>query len=210
MTKRKITFFLLGVVSALLFTAFNCEDKNGVVDGNDRVTVDTVYVDRIIKVPEITGSFEDSIPDPKVVYVADPDLVRQYTDLEDENEKLKKYIEAITIRTYEKTYVSPDSIVSITVRDSVTGTLDFQNVDFTVAEREVLFKERLITKTIEKYPDFSLSLGAGVKVPTAPGGSFSAEGVIGVRIKRGYGFQLGVDTNTDVRLTITKDLFIKY
>jgi len=187
-----------------------CEARDNSIDDNDIVTIDTVYVDRIIKVPQIKGSFKDSIPDPVVIYKADPRLLKQYTDLEGENDKLKKYIEAITIRSYEKTYVSADSIVLITVRDSVTGTLNFQSVDFIIAEREVVFKEKIITKTIEKRPDFSLNLGVGVKVPTLSQEAISFEGVIGIKNKKGLGYQLGVDTNKELRFTLTKDLFIKY
>ena len=210
MIDKRLTYFLMGALLMLLLNAIACEDRRGTIDGNDKVTIDTVYVDKIIKVPEIKEVFIDSIPDPKIIYKADPKLIKDFKELEDENEKLRIYAEAITKRTYEKTYVSADSIVRITVKDSVTGVLDFQSVDFNVAEREIVFREKVITKTIEKRPDFSLSMGAGIKVPTLLDRPLSFEAVIGIKTKRGFGYQLGIDTNKEFRLTLTKDLFIKY
>ena len=205
-----LKYFLAGALLGLLLTLIKCEGSNGVVDDNDTVKIDTVYVDRIIKIPEIREVFKDRYPEPVIIYKADPDLLKQFEELEDENEKLKRYAEAITKRDYEKTYVSTDSIVKITVKNSVTGTLDFQSVDFTVAEQEAIFREKVITKTIEKRPDFALSLGAGIKVPTILSAPLSFEAVIGVKSKKGFTYQLGVDTDKEFRFTLTKDIFIKY
>lgn len=174
---KRLTFFAIGFILALLINAIGCEskDKFGRPDSNDKIQVDTVYIDRIIEVPGKQGSFEDLKPEPRIIYKADPNLLEAYNLLKDEKERLQAYIDAITIRTYEKQYVSADSIVKITVKDSVTGTLDFQSVAFDIAPQEVQIQEKVITRTIEKYPDFTMSLGGGIKVPTLPNGQFSFE-----------------------------------
>ena len=193
-------------------------------DSNDKIIIDTVYVDRVIKIPERIEVFKDNSPKAKIVYKQDPVLLEQYTTLSDENEKLKKYIEAITIRTYEKKYMSKDSVVTIMVKDSVTGILNSQSVVFQLAQQEVVFKEKIINKTIEKKPDFSLSFGLGVRIPhffrgsgsekvngfPLPSEPLSLEGVLGMKDKKGYGYSLGVDTQGGATFTLTKDLFIKY
>jgi hypothetical protein len=210
MIDKRMTYFIIGAVVALLINLRACEKKSELRSHDDRVVIDTVYVDKIIKVPEIKEVFINLTPEPKIIYKADPDLLKQFSDLEDENEKLKIYAEAITKRTYEKTYVSADSVVKIVVKDSVTGVLDFQSIDFNISEREIIYRDKIITKTIEKKPDFSISLGAGIKVPTIFSDPVSLEAVIGIKSKKGFGYQLGIDTNKEFRLTLTKDLFTKY
>ena len=224
MIQKKITYLIIGIFIALVFHAMFRRADRISGDNNDRIIIDTLYVDRIIKVPERVEVFKDSTPEPKIVYKENKELLEQYTSLTDENEKLKKYIEAITMRTYEKKYVSKDSVVTVTVKDSVTGTLNFQSVIFKLAQQEIVFKEKIINRTIEKKPNFSLSLGVGLRIPHALRGSgspkvdnyplpsdpISFEGVVGVKDKKGYGYQLGIDTQGGARFTITKDLFIKY
>lgn len=210
MIDKRLTYFLVGVFLTLLLNVISCEDREGIIGNNDTVSLDTIYVEKIIKVPQIKEVFIDSTPEAQIIYKADPKLLKQYIDLEDENQRLKKYAEAVTKSLYERTYVSADSIVKIIVKDSVTGTLDFQSVDFNVSEREVLFKEKIVTKTIEKRPDFSLSLGAGIRIPTLLSEASSIEVVIGMKSRKGFNYQLGVDTNKAFRFMLTKDIFIKY
>ena len=209
---KRLIYFIIGFITALLITAIGCEkkDKFGQPDSNDILKTDTVYVDRIVEVPKKSGSFKDSLPEPKIVYKADPVLLEKYNQLETEKQKLEAYISAITKRTYQKMYISSDSIVKIEVKDSVTGTLDYQSVTFDIAPQKVKIKEKVVTNTIEKYPDLTISLGAGMKLPTSFNDPMSFEGVIGVKGKKGYNWQLGVDTRKEVRLTLTKDLFTKF
>jgi len=209
---RNLTYFIIGFIVALLISVVACEasDRFGVPDNNDKTETDTVYVDRIIKVPGQSGSFENPKPDPEIVYKADPELLKKYQDLETEKERLEAYIHAITRRTYEKSYVSNDSIVTITVKDSVTGTLDWQSVAFDIKPRDVKIQEKIITNTIEKYPDFSLMLGAGVRAPLSFNEPLAFEAVIGIEGKNGLTYQLSYDTQEYVGFRLTKKLFTKF
>lgn len=208
--KRRVLWYSIGLISGLLLLSQCQVGKGKGADNNDRVKFDTIYVTKTITVPEIREVFVDSTPDPVVVIKADQGLVDDYLALQDENERLQKYIEAITKRFYEQTYTTEDSLVTVTVRDSVTGTLDFQNVDFTVREQEIEYQEKTVIQTIEKYPDFILSAGAGVKAPMQPDGTFSFEAALRARTKKGWNYEVGLDTNKELRLTLTKDIFVKH
>lgn len=44
MIDKRLTYFLMGVILTLLLNAIACEEKRGVIDDNDRVKIDTMYV----------------------------------------------------------------------------------------------------------------------------------------------------------------------
>jgi hypothetical protein len=207
-----LTYFIIGFLLALFFTFITCEATGGfgVPDRNDKVEVDTVYVDRVIKVPGKSGSFETIKPNPKTVYQADPVLLKKYQSLKTEKERLEAYIYAITKRKYEKVYTSKDSIVTITVNDSVTGTLDWQGVAFDIKPRDVIIKEKIITNTIEKYPDFSLMVGAGARAPLNFNQPMAFELTLGVEDNKGFTYQVSYDTQQYVGFRLTKKLFTKF
>ena len=209
---NKFRWFAIGFVIAILFVIISCEmtDGFGKIDRNDKVQTDTVYVDRIIKVPGQSGEFETPTPDPKIVYETDPELLQQYQDLKTKKERLEAYINAITKRVYETAYTSNDSIVTITVRDSVTGTLDWQNVVFDIKPREVKIQEKIITNTIEKYPDFSIMAGAGVRAPLTFNEPMVFEAALGIEDKKGWIYQVTYDTDQYVGIRLTKKLFTKF
>ena len=209
---KRFTFFVMGVVIALLFNAIACDDHDDshAPDSNDVIKTDTVYVDRVINLPGKTETFIDSVFIPKIIYKPDQELLDRYNELQTDNDRLQAYIDAITLRTYQNSYVSSDSLVKITVTDSVTGKLNSQKVSFDIAPREITIQEKIITNDVYKYPDFSISLGVGIKVPAIPGRAQSFEGVLGIEDRRGFQYQLGVDTRKEFRLTITKKLWTKF
>lgn len=210
--KYKLRWFTLGFIVAALLVIISCEvtDDFGKVDRNDRIETDTIYVDRIIKVPGQSGEFETLEPTPKIEYREDPVLLGKYKSLKTEKERLEAYINAITKRVYEVSYTSQDSIVTINVKDSVTGTLDWQNVVFEIKPREVKIEEKIITNTIEKYPDFSIMVGVGTRAPLTFDKPMIFEAVIGVEDKKGFIYQGTYDTEGYVGFRLTKKLFTKF
>jgi len=224
MIQKKFTYFIVGIFAAMVCHAiYRRTDR---LSGNpaDKVKIDTIYVDKVIRVPGKIKVFKQDNPKPEIVYKADEKLLRGYEAITKENEKLKKYIEAITTRVYEKKYTSGDSLVTVVVKDSITGFLKSQEVVFRLKEQEIPFKERIINKTFEKYPKLTISLGASLRVPNVFKGlgSYTAqecrplkeptlvEGIIAVKSRKGYQYQVGIDTQGGARLALIKDLFIKY
>lgn len=208
----KLTWFIVGFFFALFLGIISCEvtDGFGIIDNNDKVEVDTVYVDRVIEVPGQSGEFDTEEPEPKIVYQADPKLVLEYKKLQDENQRLEAFIKAVTKRVYENTYVSNDSIVTIKVKDSVTGFLDWQNVVFDIKPREVTIQEKIVTQTVEKYPDFSIMAGVGTRASLSVSKPVIFEAVFGIEDKKGYTYHLTYDTEQYMGFRVTKKLFTKF
>ena len=211
--KNIIFVVILLLIGFFVYTSFLSDYTIVKKERVDKVTVDTMYVEKELKVPARSHSFENNKPEPKIVYEENPintKLLNDYKSLKTDYEKLKKYEEAVTVREYDTTYVSKDSIISVRVKDIVTGTLDKQYVSVEVAEQYIKYREKVITKTIEKYPMFSIRGGVGFVVPTIPTRSPTLEAALGFSNHKGYNIDFGINLNQDIRVTLTKDIFVKY
>jgi hypothetical protein len=216
--KNKLYIFG-GVIALILIVSFLSSSFTITRRGfQDTVKTDTIYKTRTITVPEKQGTFTNIQPQPQIVVVPIPNnngnynskLASDFAKLKSDNEKMQKYLEAIAQRVYENKYTSKDSTVTVTVKDTITGFLKSQQVDFNIKERPIEIVEKEIKTTITKYPKFSLSAGLGVSTGNFinPAPSLSAN--IGFRNKKGWELIMSGDTNKNFSLILKKDIFTKY
>jgi hypothetical protein len=176
-----------------------------------RKPIETVKRDTVIKVieiPEKTGTFTNSNPQP--IYISQPVndkqleyLYSKIADLQDENQKVNYLLSQLSTKTYNKTYSDKD--VSITVTDTVSGKLLNQDVKWTIKPQKVEVKEVTITKQVK--PKFTLSVGGGVRFNPI---NQQVYGVLGLKNAKGYELQLGVDTDKTYFIGVKKDLISKF
>lgn len=169
--------------------------------------IDTIVQIKTIK--EKTGEFSNQRP--IIIYTQPPnqnnayinDLKTNLNEMATQQEKINKLLLELSQRVYQKKY--EDSIVSITVTDTVNGRLQWQGVKWKVKE------QKYKTYTIEKKlkPKFAISAGGGIDVKPYPFNT-AFKAVIGVKNKKGTSLQLGLNTNKQYSLTFLQDLFVKY
>lgn len=194
------------------------------ISNNNRVNVEKHSKDRIdsilktLVIPEKKGEFRTISPQPIIITIPErnsnsnrlsDELLKRFEQLESDNAKTRAYAKAIALKVYEKTY--KDSLVSITVKDSIEGgDLTSQNVSWNIKKQEIKYHDKIITK----YPLYSISGGIGVNSVIDETGSYKTQisPLIGYRNKEGW--QLEVGTNIfnlkEFRIDLTKDIFTKY
>ena len=140
--KTIISVLVVGL-SIIYFLSKGCSNEPS---SESTTKIDTVFVPKIIKIPEIKGKFETVNPKPKDgVIIYDKELINKYNKLKTENDRLKEYEKAVKINNYENTYkYEKDDKVFIKVTNTTTGTLNNQKVEFNIPEREIEYKEKQI------------------------------------------------------------------
>ena len=178
-----IPFITVSLVCCVLFIR-SCNSE--VKTGKTVTTTDTLYVDRIIKIPEIREVIVNAKPVPVKIQVVGKD----------------------TIRSYVKTYRDSTGVAEITVTDSVKGTLLNQIVGIKIKEREVRYTEKIITNNSVTKLKPSFVLSAGVKMISGLNGSIGAE--VGLKNSKGVNLELGYNSNKNFTIGIKKDIFTFY
>lgn len=167
---------------------------------------------RTITLPEKSGSFQVSQPEPitlydtikeagttKVVEIPNPvnqSLLDKYNSLKDSISKLEQYKEVITERTYKETF--KDSIQEITIESEVIGTLKSQKVDY-----------RIYPQTIEvktKKPTYNVFLGTFTTIPTHNTNAPVIGANISLKTTKNI-YQIGYDTQRNITAGISFKLF---
>jgi len=205
--KTVISVLVVGL-SILYFSSKSCSNEPSV---GTKTKTDTIYVTKTIKVPEIKGSFETKNPKPKDgVIVYDRNLLNKYNELKSENDKLKEYKKAIQVKEYENVYkYDKDDKVTVTVKNTVTGSMTNQKVEFFIPEREIEYKEKIITNTtiIRTKPSFIISAGGSLQASTDLLNMKPSVGAtIGFKNKSGYTLDVNYNTNQNVMITLKKDI----
>jgi hypothetical protein len=178
-----IPFITISLVCCVLFLR-SCNSE--VKTGNTVTTTDTLYVDRIIKIPEILEVIVNTKPVPVKIQVVGKD----------------------TLRSYVNTYKDSTGVAEITVTDSVNGSLLNQIVGIKIKEREVRYTEKVITNnSVTKLKPYFV-LSAGVKMISGLNGSMGAE--VGIKNSKGVSLELGYNSNRTFIIGIKKDIFTFY
>jgi hypothetical protein len=178
-----IFFVIFGTVCFLMFFR-GCGTKTEV--GKTVTTTDTLYIDKVIKIPEVRE---------KIVY-------RNPVPVE------TKVIGKDTIRKYKHVYKDSTGVAEITVSDSIAGRLLGQVVDIKIKEREVKYQEKVVTTTITKTLKPSFVLSMGVTAVSGLNGSYGVE--VGIKNSKGLNLDLGYDSNKNFTVGIKKDVFTLY
>lgn len=184
-TLKKATPFFLFFSAFCAVIFFRGCNKDTPVN-ETKTTIDTIFVDRVIKIPEIKEVIVYKDPVPVDIQVVGVD----------------------TIRKYSKTYTDSTGVAEVTVDDSVNGRLLRQQVNIKVKEREIKYKERIVktTNTIKYKPDFVMSAGL-----TATSGIRPSVGVeIGFKNHIGLNFEVGYNTNKIWTIGVKRDIFTHY
>lgn len=194
------------VIVALLVMQFTSKSFFGKSPKND-IVIDSTLV--VKNTPQKQGNFRIEKPQPIVVVVPNNNrdsyinsLLSELKSIKETDKQQSKLLKELALRVYEKTY--KDSIVTITVKDSVNGHLQSQNVQWTVKPQKVRYYEKKVTEKVT--PRFVISAGIGLDGFENP----QLKGVIGFKNKKGYELQLGASSNQRYSLTLKKDLFTKY
>lgn len=147
---------------------------------------DTIYKEKVIKIPEIKEVFVNSKP--KVISVIPP-----------------KSDKDTAVSVYQNIYKDSSGLAQVEIIDSVKGRLTHQNVKFHVKEQEIKYTEKTITNTVKKKPVFILSAGLNTTIGVRP--SIGAE----VDLKnRTTTLELGINNYKEVTVGLKKDIFTKW
>lgn len=201
------------VIIALLIMQFLGKSFFG-KSPKETITIDSTLV--VKNTLEKKGEFRSEKPQPIVVVVpsqTQPNndayinrLLSELSSIKETDKQQSKLLKELALRVYEKTY--QDSTVTITVKDSINGHLQSQNVQWTVKPQKVKYYEKTITKKLK--PKFTLSAGIGVASRLDSLANPQLKGIIGFKNKKGYELQLGASTDRVYSLTLKKDLFSSY
>ena len=167
---------------------------------------------RTIEIPEKSGSFEVSRPEPIILYdtikeagtiqlveVPNPvnqSLLDKYNSLKDSLSRLEQYKEVITERTYKETF--KDSTQEIIIESEVIGTLKSQKVEYKIYPQTI--------EVVTKKPSFNVFLGTFTSIPT----KYTTAPVLGANISLKTTktiYQIGYDTQQNVTAGISFKLF---
>lgn len=167
---------------------------------------------RTITIPEKSGSFQVSQPEPITLYdtikeagtiqlveVPNPvnqSLLDKYNSLKDSISRLEQYKEVIAERTYKETF--KDSTQEITIESEVIGTLKSQKVDYKIYPQTIEVQPRT--------PKFNVFLGTITTIPT----KYTTAPVLGANISLKTTktiYQIGYDTQQNVTAGISFKLF---
>lgn len=182
--KKSTSFFIFFSLFCVVIFFRGC-DKDTPVNEIKTIT-DTLYVDKVIKIPEIKEVIVYKDPVPTDILVVGSD----------------------TVRRYRKVYTDSTGVATVTVTDSINGRLLGQTLDIKVKEREVKYKERVITNnTITKLkPTFVISAGLTASSGIRP--TVGAE--VGFKNRSGYNLELGYNNQKEITIGIKKDIFTFY
>lgn len=176
--KSKLPWIVSAVLLFLLFVK-SCVREN--IEGVNTITSDTIYIPKVIRIPEIKQVFVNTTP----------------------KEKGKSVVKGDTIRTYENKYIDSTGLAEVTISDSVNGKLLNQKVKIHVKEQEVKYEEKIITNTTKLKPSFVISGGLTTQIGVNP--SVGME--LSFKNKSGYTLDLGVNNRKDFTIGVKKDLF---
>lgn len=199
------------LIAALLFIIYlnNCTGVGRVLDnGNDKVVdTDTTYIEKIIPGKERIVYERDPFP----VYIDTTDtspLYRKIASLENDKERLKYALKELRTRVYDSTYAFDKGTVRI--QDTVQGKLLGRQL--TIKTDDIPYVEKTITKTVEKYPDFTIT--GGLTTGASLDETFVRDPYIGLELgfknAKGYHLEFSYNTNKTVGVSLSKDLFVKY
>lgn len=172
---------------------------------------------RVVSIPRIEGTF--ILPAPEPIYIKVPqkgstntgmsdEMLKAFQELKDDNAKTRAYAKVIALKYYEKIY--QDSVVTITVKDSIEGgNLVYQEVDWVFKEHKVKFYENIYYMK----PKFTLSVGAqlqsgGDEIGSNPQLFFT----LGVTNKKGWKYTGGINVleKNEYMIGLEKNVFTKY
>lgn len=206
MKNIKTYLSILAVILLVYFMPKSCGDKNPTMV---ETKSDTVYIEKIIKIPAISEEFEDKSPKHKTA-VYDKGLIEEYKKLKTENERLKKFEELAQKRSYDSTYKDKSGLVTVNVKSETTGYLDYQKISFNVKEQEIKYLDKVITNTITQKVEPSFIISGGISAQTGVDLLNSKPNVgatIGFKNKSGYNLDVNYNTNENVMVTLKKDIF---
>ena len=174
------------IIAFLVFLVFfdTCSNKKETV--KEVTKSDTVYIDRVIKIPEIKE---------KITYLKPKEIV-------------KNIVGKDTLRNYKKLYKDSTGVAEVEVFDSINGKLLQQQVNIKVKEREVVYKDKIITNTttIKYKPSFVISAGLNTSISVNP-----AVGVdLMLKNREGWNLNVGYNTNKEIMIGLKKDLITFY
>lgn len=208
----KREYIYIGIIVLLVIMVFgsNFEIKRKTPE---KTTIDSTLV--VKEVPKKMGGFRSEKPQPIVVVVPSQNqpnndtyinsLLSELKSIKETDKQQSKLLKELALRVYEKTY--QDSTVIITVKDSVNGHLQSQNVQWTVKPQKIKYYEKTITEKVT--PKFSLLLGG--KMTTSNTFEKSAfELNAGFQFKNGNILEAGYDTNNRFSVGFKKNIFRKY
>jgi hypothetical protein len=181
LAKKVIT--TLVVVFLLFIFLRGCKKDDLVVS---KTTTDTVFVEKIKIIPKIEQVIQYRDPKPLYINVVGKD----------------------TIKNYKKVYTDSTNVAEVTIEDSINGTLLNQRVKINVKEREVKYKETVITNnTVTKLKPFMV-LSAGLTAQSGLNPTLGAE--VGLKNKNGYNVELGYNLRKEFTVGIKKDILTIY
>ena len=239
----KLTLNHILIVIIIVLLGFNfvkgCNNPFAKEDTNDVVKVDSTKITKVI--PEQQGKFVVENPTPERVqkiYINNPSkntdlqnvllqLIEQSRkDNESNREAMKELVNALSKKSYKE--VKEDSIIKATINTVVEdGKQTSLSFDYTI--KESAFDYYKVETETKMYPDYTLSLGAGittnlskpliinsdildnVTIPT----EVTLTGLIGYKNKKGNEIILEAGINKDIKLNSVsvkykKDILTKF
>lgn len=195
------------IVGLAFYIFLNNSKKSEFVDSE--IKTDTIY--KTIVIPERKGTF--AIAQPQPVYIAPQNndaelnfLYEKLSSLQSDNERFEYLLTQLSTKTYNN--VHKDSLVEISVTDSVSGKLLNQNISYKILPQKIEVKEIHITEKLK--PKLTISAGFGVASQYSANATPTATAFLGLKNKRGYELFLGIDNQKTYSIGLKKDLFIKY
>lgn len=176
---------------------------------DSEIKTDTIY--KTIVIPEHQGTF--AIAQPQPVYIAPSNndaelnfLYEKFSNLQSDNERFEYLLSQLSTKAYNN--VHKDSLVEISVTDSVSGKLLNQKIKYKILPQKIEVKEIHITEKLK--PKLTISAGFGVASQINYEATPTATAFLGIKNKRGYELLLGIDNQKTYSIGLKKDLFTKY
>lgn len=170
-TREQILYIIIAGLVIALFTMVKC-------DGDTESSTKITTREKPFKIPEVKGDFKEptnqsELPptetdtvylNGKPIYLQSPvneKLKTEIATLKDSLSIIELLLEANRRREYSSQF--SDKYVDINVKSTVWGTLENNEVYYTVKERDTFYKETTIEKTIVKTDKFGILAGGGIK-----------------------------------------------
>ncbi len=204
----------IALALALLYIYTNSTFYRGT--NHPEVSIDSTKVTKII--PEQTGSFQNTAPQPIVVVVPSASTPRQNTaetnqilnlikSLQVTQADQQKLLDIIAKKTYAKTY--ENDTVQIEVKNTVeNGKKTKETVNWKIKQSFVNYFEK--THTYRLKPKLVISAGIGINSRLDSLATPQLQALFGLKTKKGYELQLGYTTDKRASLSLKKDLFVRY
>ena len=201
MDKQKL--ILYSIIAALLIVVFSMRNCSG-------KTTETITV----KTPEKVGKIDSPIAIVKGVIKHDTiyykgktiitenpinkKLVDAYTSQNDSLKRLQLYVDSIEEREQTQTFDNKD--IKVDVWTKVRGTLLDQKIFYKVKSQEIK------VEVPKKETVFAIYAGGGIS-DNALLNNFSAQAEIGLQLKSGDIISAGYDTQKNISIKYTKQIF---